>query len=368
MMKVRITKNNKFQQMPMIAYKKQDGTLDYINNIPDGGIVVVIDTYTLEDYIKFHNIEYEIIEGVYYNEGYNTKIGELIKHLFQQRDIYKKEEKESLQLACKLMMNSIYGKSIMKQNKENIVIVDVKDLDTFILKYFNTIKMMVPLNTKQIEEFDTDQTEQEKRENRKQVKVYLASVDRSSNYGQVGCSILSYSKRIMNEVFDIANEKNVPIYYTDTDSIHILASGIKTVEDEYFRMYGKELHGKGLGQFHSDFDITLNKKWSKKVKCENVVAVKSMFIGKKIYCDILEGHDFINNKTIQSSHVRIKGVTKAGIDDCIKNKYNGNVAGLFEDLCDEKEVKFILNPGDNVLFEYSSSGVYLKRGEFPRTL
>jgi hypothetical protein len=348
-MKVKITKINKKQQMPMIAHKKIDGTLDYINKVPTDGIITVIDIYTLQDYIKFHNIEYEIIEGVYYNKGFNKKMGSIIRHIFKQRKIYKDAGNESLQLVCKLMLNSIYGKSIMKQSKENIIVICDDKKDEYLFKYFHTIKSLERLNATQW-------------------KVYLTSIDKSTNYSHVGCSILSYSKRIMNEVFDIANNNKIPIYYTDTDSIHILASGIKTLETEYEKVYKRVLRGKQLGQFHSDFDIAINKKLDSGIVCDNTIAIKSMFIGKKIYCNILQGYDFVNDKQKMSSHVRIKGVTKAGINDTIDNQYNGQVDKLFEDLCNDKIVKFILNPGENILFEYSSDGVYLKQGDFSRSL
>jgi len=247
------------------------------------------------------------------------------------------------------MLNSIYGKSIMKQSKENIIVINDTKKEEYLFKYFHTIKCLERLNATQW-------------------KVYLTSIDKSTNYSHVGCSILSYSKRIMNEVFDIANDNKIPIYYTDTDSIHILATGIKILETEYEKVYKRVLRGKQLGQFHSDFDIAINKKLDSGIVCDNTIAIKSMFIGKKVYCDILQGYDFVNDKQKMSSHVRIKGVTKAGIDDAIANQYNGKVDKLFEDLCNDKIVKFILNPGENILFEYSSDGVYLKQGEFSRSL
>ena len=44
--------------MPFIAQKTKEGILDYSNETPKD--IIIIDSTTLEDYIKFHDIEYEI--------------------------------------------------------------------------------------------------------------------------------------------------------------------------------------------------------------------------------------------------------------------------------------------------------------------
>lgn len=69
---VKITKVNKIQQMPFIAVKNEDST-EYTNEVPIEDLI--IDSITLEDYIKFHEIEYELIDGVYWNSGVNKKNG-----------------------------------------------------------------------------------------------------------------------------------------------------------------------------------------------------------------------------------------------------------------------------------------------------
>jgi hypothetical protein len=69
-MSVKITKVNKTQQMPFIA-QKEETSIRYINTPPknpDGSLKpIIIDSITLSDYIKFHEIEYELLDGVYWN-------------------------------------------------------------------------------------------------------------------------------------------------------------------------------------------------------------------------------------------------------------------------------------------------------------
>ena len=71
-----------------------------------------------------------------------------------------------------------------------------------------------------------------------QDSITLSSLDESYNMSHVGVAILSMSKRIMNEVFDIANDNNLPIYYTDTDSMHLKYNDIPKLEKEYMNIGG----------------------------------------------------------------------------------------------------------------------------------
>ena len=99
--KIKITKINKQQKNPFIAIRTKDG-IDYVNKINEPTIVYV-DKITLEDYIKFHEIEYEFLDGVYWNEGFNPKLGVLVRELFEERKRYKKYGADVLQNMIKLL-------------------------------------------------------------------------------------------------------------------------------------------------------------------------------------------------------------------------------------------------------------------------
>ena len=79
-------------------------------------------------------------------------------------------------------------------------------------------------------------------------------LDESFSSPHLGTQILSYSKRIMNKVMTLADDNNINIYYTDTDSIHIDEDGVEPLAKLHEDKYGKKLIGKQLGQFHCDFD------------------------------------------------------------------------------------------------------------------
>lgn len=355
-MTIKITKVNKKQQMPFISYKNEDGIMEYTNEPPKEPIV--IDSLTLQDYIKFHKIEYELLDGIYWDNGGNKKMGEIINNLFQGRLKAKKDGKNALQNVIKLMMNSAYGKTITKKSFTKYTIkpkverrsrngkwyeVDkTEQLNNYIYSNFRTIKSWRDMSKTSIEMEEID-------------------CDNSFNRGHIGCSILSMSKRIMNEVFDVANTNNIPIYYTDTDSMHLPFKDIPKLEQKYKTTYNKELNGKNLGQFHTDFSLD--------GACSEIYAYKSIFLGKKSYLDCLEAKDK-NGETIRGFHYRLKGITEEGLIDQAKN-YPNSFDGLYTDLSKSKEISFTLNPLNKEtnkkkeLFEYMKNGVRTRK-EFIR--
>ena len=366
-MTVKITKVNKKQQMPFIAHKSKD-SIQYSNDpprFPDGTFKpIVIDKYTLQDYIKFHEIEYEVLDGVYWNEGTNKTMGDVIKRLFDARLKCKKEGNKALSNTIKLMLNSSYGKTIMKKAKSMKKIVNISGKvynkttnqwtskektkwDNFIYRNFNTIKSWRKLNDISYE-------------------VEMICADDSFNRGHIGCAILSTSKRIMNEVFDVANDNNYPIYYTDTDSLHCNYEDVPKLEAKYGERYNRVLNGTNLEQFHTDFD--LNK------ACDEIYATKSIFLGKKSYIDCLESKDKNGNK-ITGHHIRLKGITEAGLEHTAKTySEDGKIPEYFkmyEDLAKGTPKKIILNPynketnSQKVLFEFNGGNVGTRK-EFIR--
>ena len=157
----------------------------------------------------------------------------------------------------------------------------------------------------------------------------------------------------MNEVFDVANDNEYPIYYTDTDSLHCNYDDVPKLEAKYEERYGKKLNGKNLEQFHTDFDLD--------GACDEIYATKSIFLGKKSYMDYLESKDK-DGKTITGFHIRLKGITEEGLDLAASEYKNGYI-GLYQDLAKGKMKKMVLNPYDKVnnkkkaLFEFKNGRV-----------
>ena len=70
-------------------------------------------------------IDFEIVQGYYFNSGRNNRVGETIEYIFEQRQKAKNEKDSKgnkkpnpIQAVYKLMMNAAYGKTIMKPVNE----------------------------------------------------------------------------------------------------------------------------------------------------------------------------------------------------------------------------------------------------------
>ena len=131
-------------------------------------------------------------------------------------------------------------------------------------------------------------------------------------YVHCGVEILSMSKRIMNKVFNCADDLNIKIYYQDTDSIHMNYDDVDKLCKYYKQKYNQELVGNGLGNFHIDFDLPGS--------VSEIYSKESLFLGKKTYIDVLESTDK-DNKIINSDHIRMRGIPTSCIHYEASNKY-----------------------------------------------
>lgn len=380
---IKIKKVGIKRQFSQMSYINDKGVRIFTNEMI--GKTIYVDKIALEDMIEFQKIEFDVIRGYYFNEGFNTKIKETIKNVFEERIYLKneityeinnekiifnsrnkdeynnkiKELKEKkidyikgnpAQLIYKLIMNSGYGKSIMKPVES----------ETKIFNDEEKFKVYLSNNYTWIQEFS-------KLDNSNKVRVkVLKPINEHFNIAHIGVSILSMSKRIMNEVMNIAEDNNLKIYYQDTDSMHIKEDDIKTLEKEFKNKYNRELIGKEMGQFHSDFNlIDSNGK-----ECKKVYATKSIFLGKKSYIDELEGEDEKGNK-VKGYHIRMKGIPESCIHYTVKQYKLNNPFELYEKLLDGKEIIFDLTEGDNKAnFKFNKDGtiITISKGLFTRTL
>ena len=303
-----VKKVNKKYHFPLASILTDKGIRNFTNDLE--GEIIYLDKTGLEDVTKFMKIEYEFIKGYYYDEGVNDKIKDTMRHLFNQRLKYKKE-KNPIQMVFKELMNSSYGKSFMKPIDSDKEYIQVKKVDDYINLHYNSIKTMVLCDNKKL--FKVEK---------------IKSIDTHFNNVHCGVEILSMSKRIMNEVMTLAEDLNYQMYITDTDSIHIDSDNVKPLGDEFKKRYNRDLIGKDMGQFHTDFDM--------EGAYDEIHAIDSVFLGKKCYCDRLKSKDKKGND-IYDYHVRMKGIP----NDCIIHKanedFNGDVIALYNYLYDNPE-------------------------------
>lgn len=342
---IKITKVNqeKNKSFPLMSRIDENGSRLWTNDMENHNMYV--DKTTLEDLINFQKIEFEIIDGYYFDEGRNYHLKETTEHLFNER-LKQKKNKNKIEKIYKLIMNSCYGKNLLKPiETESKYIVGEDNLNQQLIRNYN--------NHKQTKEYNFGY------ENDKYTTYkmdIIKPINEHFNYCTAGVEILSMSKRIMNEVMCLADDFNIPIYYQDTDSMHIDEVNIKPLSKLYKNKYDRDLIGKMTGQFHSDFDSSI---------CDEDTIHSKLFIalGKKVYVDVLSDKD--NNIDY---HIRMKGVSGKSV------KYHSNkdkikVEELYKKLYNDEAYAFDLGcNGLSPCFEGKADGSICSKEEFYRII
>jgi hypothetical protein len=102
---IQITKVNKKLKFPLQPYIfDKEQSKQYINDLENKKFVV--DKITLEELINYQNIEFNIIRGYYFNEGFNDKIKICIEYLFNKR-LELKNKKNPAEVLYKLLINQL---------------------------------------------------------------------------------------------------------------------------------------------------------------------------------------------------------------------------------------------------------------------
>ena len=86
-------------------------------------IYIYIDKVGLEYLITFHDAQFEIIDGYYYNGGRNETISHVSEYLYNLRLKLKKDENPA-QMVINIFMNSMYGNTIIKPIERDTVVKD----------------------------------------------------------------------------------------------------------------------------------------------------------------------------------------------------------------------------------------------------
>ncbi|GMG16170.1 unnamed protein product [Phytophthora fragariaefolia] len=264
------------RHFPLLSFYV-DGSRNFTNDI--AGRTMIVGKQALEDIERFQQAKYTVIEGVYWNEGFNGQITKTIRKMFDARLKYKAEG-NPLQNVLKLMMNSSYGKLLMKPIVKKKVFVSggQHKIEEYTRKNIHKMIARTPISDK-LALFEE----------------HKALTDHFSPI-HLGIQILDSSKHIMNRVMCLAEDINANIWYQDTDSMHIDYDAVPHLADAYKSAYDKELIGKDMGQFHVDFELHGS--------AGNIFAKESIFLGKKSYLDVLacDGND------ATGLHIRCKGI------------------------------------------------------------
>ena len=88
--KIRVTKVGKQRQFPLLSKHAENGVRIFTNEMV--GEIVYIDKTSLEDAITFQEIEFEVIDGYFFNAGWNDTINHVIEHLYEKRRALNREK------------------------------------------------------------------------------------------------------------------------------------------------------------------------------------------------------------------------------------------------------------------------------------
>ena len=143
--------------------------------------------------------------------------------------------------------------------------------------------------------------------------------------------------------------------------MHIENSELPRLADAYKEKFNRELIGKGMGQFHSDFE-PIKKEDDEEDKKETPLSIESYFIAKKIYIDKLT-----DSSGAIDYHVRGKGITKNSIKHLAKTSFNNNFMNLYKALYKGESLTFDLTAGQPS-FAFSNDFTVSSRKEFLRNI
>lgn len=308
-------------------------TTRHFTNHPEGANLA-IDKITYEDIMDFHEgAKIEFLQILYWpkKNGTNGRIGDVIKYLFSTRLELVKEGRSAAANARKLTMNSAYGRLLMKPpNSKSYFVEGQQTIIDYVARHSNSMKSADLIR------------------NNFAVVERRKGVDRFFNATHIGVFILGISKRIMHRVMTLAENLffhptlPLPMFYTDTDSIHIQRKIVIPLFKAYVQKYGEKIltrpgepeteysYGeKWLGRFTSDFEGEKGK--------SPPYSIAFMGVRKKVYIDLLASWDENiphSERTLENiyygQHFRMKGIPSK----CIQKHCEETITELKESVFD----------------------------------
>ena len=167
------------------------GKFTFIN---DG--INFIDSILLEEIHKYIDCDIEIINGYYWNEGFNNRINEFSQLLYNLRSI------EGLNKFGKNLLSSLYGKSLQSNVIYKNVIVQKSEIGKYIAENGNFIYEII------------------NKKNHYEVKI-IKCINISYSIPTFGIMVLSESRKRLNNIINYCNENSINIYSIKTDSFVI---------------------------------------------------------------------------------------------------------------------------------------------------
>ena len=219
-----------FQHLPV----KEKVKKVEINRMRKGYVIDTLTSLDVQEIVKIGGEVVEIYEGVIYRENFKiSPFRKVIEKLFALRQKYKDEKNDIMQGLVIIIMNSLYGVQIRRDNNESYYCKSETwmktEFDENVLDYWKLPNGNFTVEMKKDDGLDDDC------DNKNTLPAVL------------GAFILSNSKRIMNNfIREINGFYNNSIYYGDTDSLYI--------EKNYWEVLDEaNLVGEGLCRGKNDY-------------------------------------------------------------------------------------------------------------------
>ena len=258
---------------PALPKRKENGGIEW-NLLPGRG------TYTNVDIEDAISIGYKIKfvgSCLVYDHSRSDLFSEYVGFWYDKKagEDLKPEDKRNMALReiAKLMMNSLYGKTLQKAHFTNQTIINNTSEAFKFLENHHLTDLILLGNGKVLIKGEVKEINED---------------DKITKPSQIGAFILSYSRRLMmmyNKILD-PTLKSVKVTYTDTDSMHI--SGM-----DYFKLKELELIRNGeLGYLSND------------IKKDGII-FEEINLGSKLYM-----YKYINKEEEIKTVMKCKGLPK----------------------------------------------------------
>lgn len=331
------------------------GSKIYINDVPEGGLVVRISSVKLMTLLLVHGCtgeHVEILDGLEWT-NFNPRISDVIEYLYDMRLKEKAKGADSLEGIYKLIMNSGYGKNGQRpfRRQRNIqYYANPEHLNQILGRQGEKLMNFAMIGT-----------------NKVLTETHTTNI--CFNRCHVSAFILDASKLLMFRLYDAIERVGGEVYYTDTDSIHFDVKYLESLKREcgndgqwgwINEMYGlpSEIEGIAPFQFKSDFKVS-----GKPDRGTTPYSVRFIGLGAKAYMHKIH---YIENGEIKYDYTyKIKGIPTSAIDGYC-SKHNLSVEGLFESMYEGTEIEFDMLANDRVSFEKDKRGNIYSLLDFKR--
>ena len=179
-------------------------TYAQFNGIPKGEpkLMTSMDFINREtfDITTHYDAQYSFVSGYYFNEGFNTRIKTLAYDLYQMR-LNLKAKGLRIESCFKLILASLWGKAQTKRSIFKNVMVSNDKFEDFAVYNHSFLYKSVPISD------DLN------------VVSLLNPVSLHYTRPQFSTNVLSHARCSLNSLFYQAADLDVPIYYSNTDSL-----------------------------------------------------------------------------------------------------------------------------------------------------